>query len=113
MNILNKTDAVRHDNSVVCVAYEYDQPTDAVDAAAIELSGRYPETGWAINTKCTSLVHVISGRGHAYFANNKSEMSEDSQVLIEKNEEYALEGEMKLLFIASPKWTPEQAQSTL
>jgi hypothetical protein len=113
VKVLKKTDAIRHENTSSCVAYEYNQPTNELDAAVITLSGRYPENGWVLNTACTSLVHVVSGRGHVYFAGSEVELAEDHQVLIERGEKYALEGEMKLLFIASPKWTPEQAKSIL
>ena len=104
------SEALRHENSSACVAYEYQLPTSELDSAVIELSGRYPEKGWALNTSCTSLIYVIKGAGWVISEEARTKVSEGHQVLIEKGEKYALHGDMKLLFSAAPAWSPDQAR---
>lgn len=111
MEVRKKIDALRHENSPACIALEYDMPTDKIDSAVIELNGRYPESGWALNTACTALIHVIRGEGRVYREAGDIALEEDDQLLIRPNEKYALEGEMKLLFSASPAWSPGQART--
>jgi len=110
MKIRKKAEAVRHENSEACVAYEYEMPSTEIDGAVIELTGRYPEDGWVINTVSTSLVHIVRGRGKVYFPDEEVVLAEDDQVMILPNEKYAFDGDMKLLFFAAPAWTPEQAR---
>lgn len=110
MKILKKTNAVRHENSPACVAFEYRQPTDALDMARIELSGRYPSEGWALNTVCDALVYVVKGEGRLLSPDHATNMASGDQVYIPFNEKYALEGNMELLFASTPRWSSEQAR---
>lgn len=111
MQIRKLGEATRHQNSVSCTAYEYKMPTRELDSALIELAGRYPEEGWAMNAICTSLVHVITGKGWIVSTSGRHRLTEDAQILIEKGEKYAFEGTMKLLYSAVPAWTPDQAKN--
>ena len=110
MNILRNTEATAHRNTGACVAYEYPMPTNALNAAVIELSGRYPDEGWIANSSVTSLVHVIHGNGSIANKQNVTELATGDQVLIPPNEDYFFDGSMKLLYVATPSWTPEQAK---
>ncbi len=112
MNIRRNSEAVAHQNTAVCVAYEYTMPVDVVNAAVIELSGRYPDEGWVLNTTCTSLIHVIRGHGCVEGEHGTTELATGDQVLIARGEKYSLDGSMKLLYVATPAWTPEQAEHT-
>lgn len=111
METRKKINALRHENSPACVAFEYSLPTDEIDSAVIELNGRYPESGWAVNTACTALIHVIRGTGRVCGEAGDILLEKDDQLLICPDEKYALEGDMKLLFSASPAWSPEQART--
>lgn len=110
MEVRKKTEAQRHENSPTCTAFEYGMSTQEIDSAVIELRGRYPEAGWAVNTVSIALIHVVRGEGYIYKDSNSIPLGEDDQILILPNEKYALEGEMKLLFSSSPAWSPEQAR---
>lgn len=110
MNVRKFSEAVEHKNTSTCIAYEYGLPTSSVDAALIELSGRYPDEGWALNSSCIALVHVVQGSGTISTDAASTELSTDDQVLLMPYDKYALDGTMKLLYIASPAWTPEQAE---
>lgn len=109
MKIRKKAESIQRNNTDTCVAYEYKLPTSAIDSAVIELSGRYPESGWVLNTVSESILHVVGGAGIIYFEEGSTLLEEDDQVLIQRGERYALEGGMKLLFSATPAWTSEQA----
>lgn len=99
-----------YQNTEACLAYEYGHPTSELNAAVIDLSGRYPDDGWALNTACTALIHVMQGRGELVGDGAISDLAEGDQVLITPNEPYAFDGTMKLLYISTPAWTPEQAK---
>jgi hypothetical protein len=110
MEVRRKAEAIAHKNTAICIAYEYAMPTISIDTAVIELAGRYPDKGWALNTACTALVHVARGEGTVITKEGAVSIGEDDQVLITPHELYAFDGEMKLLFSATPAWTPEQAR---
>lgn len=112
MNIRRSNEAITHQNTSTCVAYEYATSIDAVNAAVIELSGRYPDEGWVMNTICTSLVHITQGRGSIEGEHGTTQLSTGDQVLIAPGEKYSFDGSMRLLYVATPAWTPEQAKHT-
>jgi ethanolamine utilization protein EutQ (cupin superfamily) len=110
MNIQKNEEAIAHQNTSTCVAYEYSTSADEINAAVIELAGRYPDDGWVRNLVCTSLIHVIQGSGHIEGECGTTELAAGDQVLIVPGEKYAFGGSMKLLYVASPAWAPEQAE---
>lgn len=110
MNIIKNNQAERFENSSACTAYEYPQPTDAIDVSRIELSGRYPDAGWAINTACEALVQIVKGGGKLHYVDGEVDLGEGDQVHIPRHERYAFEGTMELIFASTPKWSPEQAR---
>jgi mannose-6-phosphate isomerase class I len=111
MEVRKKHQATRHENTSDCVVYEYKFGTNEIDMAVIELSGRYPQEGWALNTVCTSLVYIVKGEGKLTGPEMQNELTAGDQALIPKDNKYALEGEMELLFAAHPVWTPEQVKN--
>lgn len=110
MYVRREAEARRHENAPGCVAYEYEMPTCDIDSAVIELTGRYPVKGRAVNTVCTSLVYVIEGSGRLLAGTDIIQLSRGDQVLIEEGDEYAFEGEFRVLFSATPAWSPKQAK---
>lgn len=109
MNVRKEHEAKRFENSHVCVAFEYEQPTNAMDMARIELSGRYPSDGWSLNTICEAIVYVMKGEGRFCTPDKVVEIAAGDQIHIPPNEKYNFEGAMELLFASTPKWSPEQA----
>jgi mannose-6-phosphate isomerase-like protein (cupin superfamily) len=110
MNIVKNHEALVRQNTAACVAYEYDMSADSVNGAVIEISGRYPDTGWALNTVCTSLVYIIEGLGTVEGDRGVRELASGDQLLIAPGEKYSFDGTMKLLYVATPTWTLEQAK---
>ncbi len=111
MQVRKKKEARRHENTPGCVAYEYQLPTAELDSAVIELAGRYPAKGWAMNVVCNSIVYVIEGEGRLLSEEGVMPLDQGDQALIKKGEKYALEGEYKLLFSATPAWSAAQAKN--
>lgn len=99
-----------HKNSATTTAYEYDTGSSVINGALITIAGRYPESGWALNTHSTSLIHVTKGGGVALFDRNSIDLASDDELLIEPDEKYAFEGDMTILYVATPAWTTDQAE---
>jgi hypothetical protein len=113
MNIRKRHEATVNANTDACVAHEYVTPVTALNAAVIDLSGRYPDKGWTLNTTCTALLHVIQGQGVIMGEETAKDIAVDDQILIAPNEVYAPDGHMKVLYVATPAWTPEQAEHSM
>ncbi len=97
-------------NSETTVAHEYELGSHAMNAAVIEIEGRYPLDGWASNNTTTSLIYVISGQGSAIIDGHEVVLYKDDQLLIEVGEKYAFDGNLHILYVASPAWTADQAE---
>lgn len=108
MKTVRKNQVVRFDNSDTCVAKEYPLGDADMNGAVIELSGRYPERGSAVNTICKELAYVISGSGRLVVEGIEQTMDEGDLVLIEAGEKYYWEGTMTMFVSCTPAWTPEQ-----
>lgn len=108
MKIVRKKEAKKFQNSAVCAAYEYDLGDNDINGAVIELKGRYPDKGRAVNTKCKELVYVMSGSGKLEVEGRSFDISEGDQVLINPGEKYFFDGACTLFVPCTPAWNPEQ-----
>lgn len=105
-----KTAAEKFEHGSV-TAYEYPMPRAALNLARIAIHGRYPETGFTSNTTSDSIVYVLHGTGRATTKDGSSTaLNEGDQLHITPNEPYYFEGNLEILYAASPQWTPEQAK---
>lgn len=50
-------------NSELCIATEYEFKDKDIDLSTAEIKGRYPESGYCVNTKVKEMIFVISGGG--------------------------------------------------
>lgn len=109
MNYLDESQSIRYKNSSSCIAFEYEfENVSDINSAVIELKGRYPETGFAINDVCKEIVYVIDGRGYVACDSQQIDMERGGMLSIEPGEKYFFEGSMRLLIASSPAWYPEQ-----
>jgi mannose-6-phosphate isomerase-like protein (cupin superfamily) len=113
MKLSKKSDAQVFENSAVCKAYEYPLGDNAINAAVIELGGRYPDEGYAVNTVCKEMVYVIRGSGRLTTDNEQVELAEGDMALIQPNEKYYFEGNLMMLLPCTPAWYPEQHRETV
>jgi mannose-6-phosphate isomerase-like protein (cupin superfamily) len=114
MEFIKKEDAVRFENSPVCIATEYKfSGEEDMNIASITLDGRYPEKGHALNTVSKELVYIKSGQGMLATITRRVHLSTGDVVLIQPNEQYYFEGTLELIISSSPTWHPEQYRNIL
>ncbi|HSW91660.1 MAG TPA: AraC family ligand binding domain-containing protein [Candidatus Saccharimonadales bacterium] len=114
MEYIKNKDAPRFKNSASCVATEYDFKDEKdFNIAGIELSGRYPEQGYALNTVSKELLYVKSGNGVLVSNGRTVALEPGDAALIQPNEKYYLEGTLELVISSAPAWYPGQHQNIL
>jgi mannose-6-phosphate isomerase-like protein (cupin superfamily) len=108
MKYIPKASAQKFENSSTCTVFEYGGDSDLDGAVAI-ISGRYPESGWGMNTVSKEMVYVISGTGSLTTKEGMSPLAEGDVVLINNNEPYYFEGaKLRIFMPTTPAWNPEQ-----
>ncbi len=105
-------EAHKYENGPTCVAFEYETGNPDINIARVEISGRYPETGYAANTAVTELVYVESGTGMVTVEDKHTTLNKGDVVLIEKGEQVYWEGTLTLIIACTPAWYPEQYENT-
>jgi mannose-6-phosphate isomerase class I len=114
MEYIKNEDAPRFKNSTSCVATEYDFKGEKdFNIAGIELSGRYPEQGYALNTVSKELIYVKSGNGVLISGDQTVTLKSGDAALIQPNEKYYLEGTLELVISSAPAWHLEQHKNIL
>jgi mannose-6-phosphate isomerase-like protein (cupin superfamily) len=112
MKIVKKSQIVRFDHGPTCTAREYPLNDKDINVASIDLNGRYPEKGCAVNEVSKETAYVIAGSGKVVVDGIASEVTEGDLVLINPGEKFFWEGKMTLLMPCTPAWTPEQYRIT-
>lgn len=80
-----------------------------LDLAEIEISGRYPEVGWACNRECHEMVRVLRGMGRLMLRGGEmTELSEGDVVHVPAGQWFAWSGDMTIIMACSPAFSPEQ-----
>ena len=108
MKVIHKHQTKRFKNSESCVAIEYPLDDKDINGAVVELSGRYPDKGRAVNLKCKELAYVIKGSGRVVIEDKEIEIQERDLVLIEPGERYFWQGNLIMFMPCTPAWYPEQ-----
>ncbi len=106
--LVKKTERIKHNNSPVCIAYNYPFKDKDISLALIELSGRYPSKGNVVNSLCNEMIFVSYGSGTANIDGKEFDMEESDAILIKPGQKYFLEGCMELIISSNPAWHPEQ-----
>lgn len=94
-------------STVTVNEYNFSGGVDA-NVARVELRGRYPEKGQAVNTECDEIVYVNRGNGTLFSVGGEVDFKEGDSLCIEKGEAYAWEGKCELIIYCNPAFTPEQ-----
>lgn len=96
------------DNRTTRTVYEYGG-NDEINGAVAEIDGRYPETGWAVNTEVSEIIFVLEGSGELITKERRVTLAKAALAVVETGEAYYFEGKSLRVFIAyTPPWTPEQ-----
>lgn len=81
-----------------------------INLAIVDLNGRYPEFGAALNQESTELAYVVNGSGSVTINGIETPLAEGDAVLIEPNESFFWQGTMTLVMPCAPAWRPDQYQ---
>lgn len=108
MEHIPQSKAKYHENGAVA-SWEYEIQNTNLNVASISIQGRYPETGFTSNLKSDSIIHVTNGVGLLGLDNGaKVELEKNDQVHLAVGDAYYFEGDLEIIYAASPAWTPEQ-----
>ena len=108
MEHVKKKDSIKHTNSPQCVVYEYPMQNSAMNIAVTEITGRYPEQGYALNHECCEMGYVVKGSGRLVTEAQKVELGVGDVVYIPRGERFYWEGTMTVVLPCSPAWHPAQ-----
>lgn len=112
MEFIKNEDAPKFSNSPGCIATEYDfKNENDFNIAGIELNGRYPEKGHALNTVSKELIYVKNGNGVLVSNGQSMTLKPGDAALIQPNEKYYIKGMLELIISSAPAWHPEQHQN--
>lgn len=92
----------------VCRLYP-DSPTGRLSCAAVESTGRYPETGRKMNRTCTEAIYVIEGELSLSLGEEKKTLSKGDVAYIAPGTPYSIEGKAKVFVFIEPKWDKTQS----
>ncbi len=106
-------DAIKHQNSSLCVAYEYPVEESDISIALAEVKGRYPDQGYAVNHSCTEMAYIIDGTGYLVTKNCSFEVNKGDVLYIPANEKFFWEGELTLILPTAPAWSLDQHEHIL
>lgn len=110
MEHISQSKAQRFENGVV-TSWEYEMQNASLNVAQISIKGRYPESGYTSNVVSDSIVHVINGNGLIALNNGVFvELVANDQVHISNGDAYYFEGDLDIIYAASPIWTPQQTK---
>ena len=108
MKIIRKEQTDRVRNSKNCIAVEYRLGDMDINGAIIELSGREPDEGRVMNTKCKELAYIINGSGKVVIDEKIINLKQGDLILIEPGEKFFWEGNMTMFMPCAPAWHPDQ-----
>lgn len=104
MKIIHKNQTNLFKNSSTCNAIEYPLEDKDVNGTIIELNGRFPEKGSAMNLLCKELAFVISGEGRIVAEGIEENFSKGDLILIKPQEKYFWEGKAVIFMVCTPPW---------
>ena len=107
----SKTSAKKISENSASVFHEYDLPFNKLSTGVSEINGRYPETGFDVDTEVEAVWYIVSGTGSIFVAGELYELTAGDMVMIPAGEKYWIEGkQLQLVVSSSPPWTPQQHQ---
>ncbi|MES2994936.1 MAG: cupin domain-containing protein [Patescibacteria group bacterium] len=95
-------------SGTVMTACEYGLGDETINTAKIEVHGRYPETGWAMNEESKQLCYILEGAGSLFVEGEEYTIAPEDTFLIQPGERFYWEANIGMLVTCTPAWTPEQ-----
>lgn len=104
-----KLDGNKFKNSDTCAGISYVDEDAQIDMAIIDISGRYPESGWAVNEVVHEMVCVKRGMGTLVIKGAQTyNLKEGDAVTIAPGKRFAWNGDMTIIMACNPPFYPEQ-----
>ena len=110
MKLVLKENAVMHKNTLNSVSAEYEMGDKDINIAVVEINGRYPDKGWVKNTVCKELIYIVDGSGVLTINDKEVLLKSGDAILIEPNEKYFFEGNLKVVPACYPAWSIQQVE---
>ena len=108
MKIIRQDKTKKVQNSKHCWVFEYPLGDKDINGAFVELTGREPDSGRAVNLVCKELAYVINGSGRLVIEGKEINLKNGDLVLIEPGEKFFWDGNMTLFLPCTPAWYPGQ-----
>lgn len=109
MQVIKNNDAIRGSNSDKCKTIEYSFNDKNIYLGIATITGRYPESGFCVNTVSKELIYVLDGSGKLYFKNDVVEFEKGDAILIDSNEIYYWDSVYCVVSMScTPAWNEEQ-----
>lgn len=88
MKIIRKEDVIKDENSKKCKTMKYSFGENNLDIRILNISGRYPDKDYCVNTSGKELMYVLEGDLELIFENKNVIIQKYDSILIDKNEKY-------------------------
>ena len=93
------------------IIWEYPTDDKDINGAGAHINGRNPEKGFFVNA-FKEIAFVLSGAGFIVSPTERKEIDVGDEILIDKNEQYAWEGNMTLFMATTPAFDPKKHKIT-
>ena len=104
-----KLEGIEFKNSEMCQGVAYSDENAAVDMSVIDIKGRYPESGWAVNEKVYEMTYVKKGTGSLTLKDAQVlALEEGSVVSVAPGNRFAWEGNMTIVMACNPPFDSAQ-----
>lgn len=108
MHLALKKQSKKKVNSDVCSVWEYPLETDEIGGAVVELKGRYPDSGRAVNHESKEFAYILEGSCVIEIEGVGAKLEVGDMVLIDENERYFWDGNVKMLVVNVPEFDVKQ-----
>lgn len=108
MKITHLNQSIIRKNSDACIVTEYPMDHKGLDFAIVELEGRYPDKGYAVNQICDEIVYVQEGEGSVSVNGTNHALHAGDVILIESKDKFVWNGSLKLIIACNPAFHVEQ-----
>jgi len=112
MEHIPQSKAHKFENDAV-MSWEYEMQNANLNVAPISIKGRYPDNGFTCNLKSDAIVHILDGTGIIGLKDGSSvALAKNDQLHLAVGDFYYFEGDLDIIYAASPGWTTEQTKHT-
>lgn len=105
---VKRQDAIKHTNASTCSVYEYPTKNAEISIGVAEITGRYPEQGFAMNRICNEMGFILKGTGKLVTEAQSIDLSPGDVVCIPTGEKFYWEGNLTIVLPTTPAWDPQQ-----